>query len=63
MRDDFDYGTGAIVSRLIYAVVDTDSLEPVTVFQILQSLVSFVNLEYGIDFLNLSAVDVVLDGF
>ncbi len=52
----------AIVSNSrLHAIVDTDSLEPVTVFADIQSLVHFRRLNYDLDFTALNAVDIVLD--
>lgn len=53
----------AIVSNSkLHAIVDTDSLEPVTVFADIQSLVHFRRLNYDLDFTALNAVDIVTDG-
>jgi len=43
------------------AVVDTDSLEQVTVFANIKALTSFIKLNYGLDFVNLSAANILLD--
>ena len=52
----------AIVSNSkLHAIVDTDSLEPVTVFADIQSLVHFRRLNYDLDFTALNAVDIVTD--
>ena len=45
----------------LHAIVDTDSLEPVTVFADIQSLVHFRKLNYDLDFTALNAVDIVTD--
>lgn len=45
----------------LHAIVDTDSLEPVTVFADIQSLVHFRRLNYDLDFTALNAVDIVTD--
>ena len=42
-------------------IIDTDSLEPVSVFQDLRSLVTFTNIENVVQYVNLSAVNVFLD--
>ena len=52
----------AIVSNSkLHAIVDTDSLEPVTVFADIKSLVHFRRLNYDLDFTALNAVDIVTD--
>ncbi len=45
----------------LHAIVDTDSLEPVTVFADIKSLVHFRRLNYDLDFTALNAVDIVTD--
>jgi hypothetical protein len=42
-------------------VIDTDSLEPVSVFQNLKSVVTFTYLQNTLQYVNLSAVSVLLD--
>ena len=46
------------VKAIVDYIVLTDS---VTVFSDLRVLTEYVDLNYGVDFLNLSAVDIVLD--
>ena len=41
--------------------VDTDSIQPVSVFQNLRSLVTFTNLQTSLQYVDLSAVNVLLD--
>lgn len=42
-------------------IIDTDSVQPVSVFQNLKSLVTFTNLQSSLQYVNLSAVNVFLD--
>jgi trimeric autotransporter adhesin len=42
-------------------IIDTDSLEPISVFQNLKSVVTFTYLQNTLQYVNLSAVNVLLD--
>ena len=50
-----------VSSNNLRAVVDTDSLEPVTVFQNIKSLTNFIYLEFCFYFLDFYSVVIVLD--
>ena len=45
------------------AIIDTDSLEPVSVFQNLKTVVTFTDLNGIVQYVNLSAVGVLLDAY